>query len=114
VDGWRQQTNGYEIGVNGRLAPKSTVAGGYGYQNAFVSSATATATLNTQVAQVPHNTLSLWNNDQFWPRRAAAIGVLYRRDMLAGIDNAVTLSGYARGGCGLLDDFAAASSAGEC
>jgi catecholate siderophore receptor len=91
-----QRTNGYEIGINGRLAPRWTVAGGYAYQNAFVSSATATAALNAQVAQVPHNTLSLWNNYQLLPRLAAAIGVLYRSDMFAGIDNTVVLPRYTR------------------
>ena len=72
------------------------MAGGYAYQDAFVTSATAAAREGAQVAQVPHHTLSLWNNYQFQPRWAAALGIIYRSDMFATIDNTVTLPGYTR------------------
>jgi catecholate siderophore receptor len=91
-----QRTNGYELGANGRIAPKWSIAGGYAYQNAFVTSATAAAREGAQVAQVPHHTLSLWNHYQVHPRIAAAFGVLYRTDMFATIDNTVKLPGYTR------------------
>ena len=45
---------------------------------------------------MPHHTLSLWNNYQFRPRLGAALGVVYRTDMFAAIDNTVTLPGYTR------------------
>jgi catecholate siderophore receptor len=61
-----------------------------------VTSATAAARAGAQVGQVPHHTLSLWNNYQFLPRLGAAVGVLFRTDMFATIDNTVTLPGYAR------------------
>ena len=48
------------------------------------------------VAQVPHHTLSLWNNYQVLPRMGVALGVIYRSDMFAAIDNTVTLPGYTR------------------
>ena len=60
-----QRTNGYELGANGHLTPAWSVAGGYAYQDAFVTSATTAARAGAQVAQVPHHTLSLWNNYQF-------------------------------------------------
>ncbi len=63
-----QRTNGYEIGLNGRLLPGWQVAGGYAYQDAFVTSATVNARDGAQVAQVPHHTFSLWNNYQFHPQ----------------------------------------------
>ena len=91
-----QRTNGYEIGANGRIAPKWSVAGGYAYQDAFVTSATAAAREGAQVAQVPNHTLSLWNHYQVHPRVGAALGVIYRTDMFAAIDNTVTLPGYTR------------------
>jgi hypothetical protein len=40
--------------------------------------------------------VSLWNHYQVHPRIGAALGVLYRSDMYAAIDNTVTLPGYAR------------------
>ena len=66
------------------------------YKRQFVTSATAAARLDAQAAQVPHHTLSLWNNYQFLPRLGAAVGVIHRTDMFATIDNSVTLPGYTR------------------
>ena len=90
------RTNGYELGLNGSLTGKWRVAGGYAYQDAFISSATAAARAGAQVAQVPHHTFSLWNSYQFLPKMSAGLGVLNRSDMYAGIDNTVTLPGYTR------------------
>ncbi len=91
-----QRTNGFEVGVTGRITSAWRVAGGYTHQDAFVTSATAAAPVGAQVGQVPHHTLSLWNDYQFLPRLAAAVGALYRSDMFATIDNTVTLPGYTR------------------
>ena len=38
-----QHTNGFEVGLTGNITPKWNVSGGYAYQNAFITSATATA-----------------------------------------------------------------------
>lgn len=91
-----QRTNGFEVGVNGMVTPAWTVAGGYAYQDAFVTSATASARAGAQIAQVPHNSFSLWNNYRVHPRVGFGLGVLNRSDMFAGIDNTVNLPGYAR------------------
>ena len=48
------------------------------------------------MAQVPHNTFSLWNNYQILPRLGAGLGILNRADMYAAIDNTVTLPSYTR------------------
>jgi len=85
-----QRTNGYELGLNGRLTPEWSIAGGYAYQDAFVTRATTAAQPGAQVGQVPHHTLSLWNHYRFHPRVGAGLGVLYRSDMFAAIDNTVT------------------------
>ena len=91
-----QRTNGYELGLNGALTSAWTVAGGYAYQDAFVTSATAAAAAGAHVGQVPHHTLSLWNNYRIHPRLAAGLGLIYRSDMFAAIDNTVLLPGYTR------------------
>lgn len=91
-----QRTNGYEFGVNGRILPAWNIAGGYAYQDAFVTSATTAAKTGAQVGQVPHHMVSLWNTYQLHPRVRAALGVLQRSDMFATIDNTVTLPGYTR------------------
>jgi len=91
-----QRTSGFELGVNGRVAPVWSVAGGYAYQHAFVTSATAAAAAGAQVGQVPRHTLSLWNNYRIRPRLSAGLGLVYRSDMFATIDDTVTLPGYVR------------------
>jgi catecholate siderophore receptor len=91
-----QRTNGFEIGMNGNLARAWSVAGGYAYQDAYISSATTAAVAGKQVGQVPQHTLSLWNKYQILPRLGAGLGIIYRSDMFATVDNTVTLAGYTR------------------
>ena len=91
-----QRTNGFELGLNGSLTDGWVVAGGYAYQHASVTSATTAARAGAEVAQVPRHTFSLWNNYRLRPRVGVALGVIYRSDMFAAIDNTVTLPGYTR------------------
>jgi catecholate siderophore receptor len=91
-----QRTNGFELGLGGRVTPAWRIAGGYAYQDAFVTSATTAARAGAQVAQVPHHTLSLWNTYQVIPRLGLGLGVLRRTDMFAAIDNTVVLPAYTR------------------
>lgn len=91
-----QRTNGLEMGVNGSITPDWSIAGGYAYQDAFITSATAAAVAGKQVGQVPHHTLSLWNKYQISPKLGAGLGIIHRSDMFAAVDNTVTLPGYTR------------------
>jgi catecholate siderophore receptor len=90
------RTNGVEIGVNGNIMRKWQVAGGYAYQDAYISSATASAAAFKQVAQVPHHTFSLWNNYQVTRRLGAGLGLIQRSDSWVAVDNTVRLPGYTR------------------
>lgn len=91
-----QRTNGVEFGVNGSITRRWSVAGGYAFQDAFVTSATAAARAGATVGQVPRHTFSLWNNFRITPRWGAGFGVLNRSEMFAAIDDSVRLHGYAR------------------
>ncbi len=91
-----QRTNGFEIGLNGSLTRAWSIAGGYAYQDAFITSATTSALAGEQVGQVPHHTFSLWNNYQIARRLGAGLGILHRSDMFAAVDDTVTLPGYTR------------------
>jgi catecholate siderophore receptor len=91
-----QRTNGFEIGATGNLTRAWKIAGGYAYQDAFVTSATTAARRDAQVAQVPHHAFSLWNNYQILPRLGAGLGILNRSGMFAAIDNTVILPRYTR------------------
>ena len=100
-----QRTNGFEIGVNGNITRAWSVAGGYAYQDAFITSATTAAVAGNQVGQVPHNTLSLWNKYQILPRLGVGLGIIYRSDMFATVDNTVTLPGYTRADAAVFYSF---------
>jgi catecholate siderophore receptor len=91
-----QRTNGFEVGLNGSITRAWRIAGGYAYQDAFITSATITALAGARVAQVPRHSFSLWNNYQIISRLGAGLGVIHRSDMFAAIDNTVTLPGYTR------------------
>lgn len=91
-----QRTNGFEIGLNGSVTRNWRIVGGYAHQNAFITSATTAAAKGAQVAQVPQNTFSVWNNYQVVRRLAVGVGVIHRSDMFAAVDNTVVLSGYTR------------------
>jgi catecholate siderophore receptor len=91
-----QRTNGYELGLNGNITSKWTVAGGYAYQDAFITSATISARKGAQVGLVPHHTMSLWNTYKVLPKLGLGLGIVHRSDMFASFDNTVVLPGYTR------------------
>jgi catecholate siderophore receptor len=96
-----QRTTGYELGINGNLTRRWRAMGGYAYQNAYVSSATAAAIRGARVALVPHHTFSLWNHYNLTSRLAVGLGLIHQAEMFAGIDNTVRLPQFTRA------DFAA-------
>jgi catecholate siderophore receptor len=89
-----QRTNGAELTVEGNVASRWSVAGGYAYQDAFVTSATASAKEGAQVAQVPRRMISLWNRCAINATVGIAVGVVHRASMFAAIDNTVILPAY--------------------
>jgi catecholate siderophore receptor len=91
-----QRSNGREVELTGSITRKWQIAGGYAYQDCFVTSSTASARQGAQVAQTPHHMFSLWNNYQFLPRLGAGVGLLNRSNMFAGIDNTVIIPSFFR------------------
>ncbi len=91
-----QRTNGFEIGINGNITRAWKLAGGYAYQDAFITSATTAARLDAQVGQVPHHNFSIWNNYQITSKLGAGLGIINRSDMFAAVDNTVIVPGYMR------------------
>ncbi|MGI8919694.1 MAG: TonB-dependent receptor, partial [Pyrinomonadaceae bacterium] len=91
-----QRTDGFELGVNGNITRSWRIAGGYAYQDAFITSATTNAMAGKRVALVPRHAFSLWNNYQFVPKLAAGFGIVHHTDSFAAVDNVVVLPGYTR------------------
>lgn len=91
-----QRTNGLEAGISGSVTSRWTVSGGYAWQDARITSGTVSAVAGKQVGQVPRNTFSLWNKYAITGRLSAGLGLSYRTDMFAAVDNTVILPGYTR------------------
>ncbi len=92
----RQRTNGLEAEISGTLIRAWTLAGGYAYQDARITSATTAAPAGAVVPLVPRHTFTLWNKYQLNSRVGLGAGVAHRSDVFAAIDNKVTLGGYTK------------------
>lgn len=100
-----QRTNGVELGLTGTITRSWTLAGGYAYQDAFVTNATTAAIAGAQVGQAPHHMFSLWNNYRILPRLSAGLGLLNRSNMFATIDDTVRIPGYFRADAAIFYSF---------
>ncbi|HSE22430.1 MAG TPA: TonB-dependent siderophore receptor [Pyrinomonadaceae bacterium] len=100
-----QRTNGFELGLNGFVTSKWSIAGGYAYQDAFITSDTTAARAGALVAQVPHHTFSLWNNYRVIQKLGLGLGIIRRADMFAAVDNTVILPGYTRADAAIFYSF---------
>jgi catecholate siderophore receptor len=95
VDG--QRTKGIELSVAGNLTPAWTVLGAYAYQEGEITrSLSPTAQAGATLAQLPANTLSLWNRYDFSPRAGAGLGLVHRGEVFTSTDNTVTLPAFTR------------------
>lgn len=91
-----QRTNGFELGLSGLLLPRWMVSGGYSYQDAFISTSTASAAAGKKVAQTPRNTFTIWNKYKLLQKLDVGLGIISRSEMFAGVDNTVILPGFTR------------------
>lgn len=91
-----QRSNGYEVGINGRLLPDWEVAGGFARQQARITSTTASAREGATVPVVPASSFSLWNRYQLAPGFGIGLGVVHQAAVYAAIDNTVRLPAFTR------------------
>jgi catecholate siderophore receptor len=92
-----QRTRGVEIGLNGNITRRWSIAGGYAYQDGEITrSISTTAQAGAQLAQLPKHSISLWNKYDFTPRLAAALGIISRSDVFTSTDNLVVLPNWTR------------------
>jgi catecholate siderophore receptor len=95
VDG--QRTEGVEVGLTGRISRRWSVAGGYAYQDGrILTTQSATIVAGRRLAQLPRHTLSLWNRYDFNRSWGLGLGAIYRDEIFASADNAVTLPSFVR------------------
>lgn len=91
------RTKGVELGVAGNITKAWSVAGGYAYQDGqLTATSSATAQDGARLANLPRNSVSLWNRYDFTPQWGAGLGVYNRSAMFATTSNAVKMDGYTR------------------
>jgi catecholate siderophore receptor len=91
-----QRSNGFELNLNGAITRRWSIAGGYAFQDAFISSSTTAAPEGQKVAQVPRHSFSIWNRYQLLKRLGLGAGIVRQSDVFASIDNTVVLPAYTR------------------
>jgi catecholate siderophore receptor len=94
VDG--QQVRGIELGASGNVTERWTLIAGYAYQDGETQSANGAIPAGTRIQQLPRNTFSLWNRYDFTTSWGAGLGIIYRDELFAAADNAVTLPDFVR------------------
>ena len=101
LPGDSQRVQGVELGISGKITEKWSLIGGIAYQDAIItqrieSSAGNVIAADTELAQVPRRTFSLWSRYDFNPRWGAGLGVVARDKVYSTTSNLVTLPGYGR------------------
>jgi catecholate siderophore receptor len=91
-----QRTKGFELGLNGRVTERWSIASGYGWQEAKITSDTTAAPAGRTAPLAPEHTFSLWNKLELTPRWAVGLGVIHQSKMFASVSNTVTLPGFTR------------------
>ena len=101
-----QRSQGFELGLTGRVNAAWSIAGGYTYSDAkFIADTSATQRAGAAVGQAPKHTLALWNRYDFTPAWGAGLGMIHRTKMFAANELIatpanptpnVTLPGYTR------------------
>ncbi len=94
VDG--QQVKGIELGASGQITDCWSIAAGYAYQEGETQSTNGTIPDGTPIQQLPKHSLSLWNRYDFNEHWGVGIGIIYRDEIYAAADNAVTLPSFVR------------------
>ena len=90
VDG--QRTEGFELGVSGRISESWSIQGGYAYQDGQLTDRAGGTTL----AQLPKHVASLWNRYDITSAWGVGLGVVYQTEMFAASDNLVELPEFTR------------------
>lgn len=96
VDG--QRVDGFELSLTGNLTDAWQITGGYAYQDSEITSPdTKKDKFNgNHIAQVPRNSISLWNRYNFNSQWGVGLGAVYQNAVYASTDNKVELPSFTR------------------
>ena len=91
-----QEVKGIELGALGQITDCWSIAAGYAYQEGETQSTNGLIPAGTPIQQLPKHSLSVWNRYDFNEHWGVGIGTIYRDEIFAAADNAVTLPSFVR------------------
>jgi catecholate siderophore receptor len=91
-----ERSKGVEATVDGRIAPRLSVAASAALQEARITRTTTAAPEGRHVASVPKFTGSLWGRYDLNDRLGLGAGVYHQSKSFASLSNAVTVPGFTR------------------
>ncbi len=94
VDG--QRVCGIEFGASGQITDHWSIAAGYAYQDGETKSTNGAIRAGTPIQQLPKHSFSVWNRYDFNEHWGVGLGAIYRDEIFAAADNAVTLPDFIR------------------
>lgn len=92
VDG--QRVDGVELSLTGNLTDSWQIIGGYAYQESEIT--TPGGNDGNKIAQVPRNSISLWNRYNFDSQWGVGLGAVYQNAVYASADNSVEMPSFTR------------------
>jgi catecholate siderophore receptor len=91
-----QRSEGFELGLSGRITPQWQTSLGYAYTDAEITQTTTAAPTGRKVAQVPRHQLALWNRYDISERFGVGLGIYHQAKQFATISNLTELPAYTR------------------
>jgi catecholate siderophore receptor len=91
-----QRSRGIELGLERSITSRWMISGGYAFQDAKITAASAAGPAGRKVPLVPRHSFSLWNRYDIAPTVGVGLGVITRSKSFASISNAVKLPAYTR------------------
>jgi catecholate siderophore receptor len=92
-----QRTEGFELGLRGRVSENWSVLGGYAHQDGEITGTQSpTIAKGNAVPFQPRNTFTLWNRYDFAPWLGAGLGVVNQSSYFPSADNQVRVPGFTR------------------
>ena len=89
-------TEGYELGLQGKVTPSWEVFAGYADLDASITKATSDGPAGRKLGLVPERAASLWNKVALGGGFSVGLGLIHQSESFTSISNTVTLPSYTR------------------
>lgn len=90
------RTEGYELGLQGKLLPNWEIFAGYAHLDAEITRATSDGPAGRKLPAVPEEAVSLWNKVALGGGWSVGLGVIHQSASFTSIGNTVQLPSYTR------------------